>query len=350
MENMEEKIKRLLAGVVHPETDRDIVSSGFVDKIAASEERIAVTLRFAKARDPFAAKIKNQAEELLRARYPQAAVTVYVTEAAPKPVQPARPDTTRDIARVIAVASGKGGVGKSTVTANLAVSLRNRGFRVGILDADIYGPSQPKMFGAEGYVPDAVQEDGADYIVPAETQDIRLMSIGFFIRPTDALLWRGAMATNALKQMIHQTRWGALDFLLVDLPPGTGDIHLSIIGELKIDAAVIVSTPQQVAVADVVRGVEMFRNENVRIPVAGIVENMAWFTPAELPDNRYYIFGRGGARRYAEQCGVDFLGEIPIVQSIMEGSDAGRPGATLDPAAERCYREIADKIVDKVVR
>ena len=350
MENMEEKIKRLLAGVVHPETYRDIVSSGFVDKIAASEERIAVTLRFAKARDPFAAKIKNQAEKLLRARYPQVAVTVYVTEAAPKPVQPARPDTTRDIARVIAVASGKGGVGKSTVTANLAVSLRNRGFRVGILDADIYGPSQPKMFGAEGYVPDAVQEDGADYIVPAETQDIRLMSIGFFIRPTDALLWRGAMATNALKQMIHQTRWGALDFLLVDLPPGTGDIHLSIIGELKIDAAVIVSTPQQVAVADVVRGVEMFRNENVRIPVAGIVENMAWFTPAELPDNRYYIFGRGGARRYAEQCGVDFLGEIPIVQSIMEGSDAGRPGATLDPAVERCYREIADKIVDKVVR
>ena len=350
MENMEEKIKRLLAGVVHPETDRDIVSSGFVDKIAASEERIAVTLRFAKARDPFAAKIKNQAEELLRARYPQAAVTVYVTEAAPKPVQPARPDTTRDIARVIAVASGKGGVGKSTVTANLAVSLRNRGFRVGILDADIYGPSQPKMFGAEGYVPDAVQEDGADYIVPAETQDIRLMSIGFFIRPTDALLWRGAMATNALKQMIHQTRWGALDFLLVDLPPGTGDIHLSIIGELKIDAAVIVSTPQQVAVADVVRGVEMFRNENVAIPVAGIIENMAWFTPEELPDNRYYLFGRGGARRYAEANGVELLGEIPIVQSIMEGSDEGRPAAGIDPRVEEYYREIARKIVEKAVK
>lgn len=347
---MEEKIKRLLASVVHPETERDIVSSGFVDKIAASDERIAVTLRFAKARDPFAAKIKNRAEELLRARYPQAAVTVYVTEGAPRPVQPARPDTTRDIAHVIAVASGKGGVGKSTVTANLAISLRNRGFRVGILDADIYGPSQPKMFGVEGYVPDAVQEEGTDYIVPAEAQEIRLMSIGFFIRPTDALLWRGAMATNALKQMIHQTRWGALDFLLVDLPPGTGDIHLSIIGELKIDAAVIVSTPQQVAVADVVRGVEMFRNENVRIPVAGVIENMAWFTPAELPDNRYYIFGRGGARRYAAQCGVDFLGEIPIVQSIMEGSDTGRPGAATDPEVERRYREIADKIVDKTVR
>ena len=158
------------------------------------------------------------------------------------------------------------------------------------------------------------------------------------------------MAVNALKQMIHQTEWGALDFLLVDLPPGTGDIHLSIIGELKIDAAVIVSTPQQIAVADVVRGVEMFRNENVHIPVAGIVENMAWFTPAELPSNRYYIFGRGGAKRYAAACGVDFLGEIPIVQSIMEGGDEGRPGAAADPLVEKYYREIADKIVDKVVK
>jgi len=346
---MEEKIKRLLAGVVHPETGQDIVSSGFVDRIAATADRIAVTLRFAKARDPFAAKIKKQTEELLRSRFPQAATAVLVAEGASKPVQPARPSTTQGIAHVVAVASGKGGVGKSTVTANLAVALRNRGFRVGILDADIYGPSIPKMFGAESYVPDAVQEEGIDYIVPADVQDIRLMSIGFFIRPTDALLWRGAMATNALKQMIHQTRWGALDFLLVDLPPGTGDIHLSIIGELKIDAAAIVSTPQQVAVADVVRGVEMFRNENVRIPVAGVIENMAWFTPAELPENRYYLFGRGGARRYAAECGVDFLGEIPIVQSIMEGGDAGTPGATIDAAVERYYREIADKIVEKVV-
>ncbi len=346
---MEEKIKRLLAGVVHPETGQDIVSSGFVERIAATEDRIAVTLRFAKARDPFAVKIKKQTEELIRSRFPQAATVVLVAEGAPKPVQPARPSTTQGIAHVIAIASGKGGVGKSTVTANLAIALRNRGFRVGILDADIYGPSIPKMFGAEGYLPDAVQEEGMDYIVPADVQEIRLMSIGFFIRPTDALLWRGAMATNALKQMIHQTRWGALDFLLVDLPPGTGDIHLSIIGELKIDAAAIVSTPQQVAVADVVRGVEMFRNENVRIPVAGIIENMAWFTPAELPENRYYLFGRGGARRYAAECGVDFLGEIPIVQSIMEGGDAGTPGATIDAAVERYYREIADKIVEKVV-
>ena len=202
----------------------------------------------------------------------------------------------------------------------------------------------------QGYLPDAVQEEGADHIVPAEPMDIRLMSIGFFIKPTDALLWRGAMAVSALKQMIHQTKWGTLDFLLADLPPGTGDVHLSIIGELKIDSAVIVSTPQQVALADVVRGVEMFCNENVNIPVAGIIENMAWFTPEELPENRYYLFGKGGARRFAEEKGVDFLGEIPIVQSIMEGSDEGKPAMGIDPRVEKWYRGIAEKIVEKVMK
>ena len=257
---MEEKIKRLLASVVHPETGQDIVSSGFIEHTASAEGKVTVVLRFAKARDPFAVKIKNQAESLLREAFPGAEVLVVIKEggAAPRP-EPKLKTTTGGIARVIAVASGKGGVGKSTVTANLAIALRNMGFRVGVLDADIYGPSQPKMFGVEGYVPEAVAEDGVDHIVPAESMDVKLMSIGFFIKPTDALLWRGAMAVSALKQMIHQTRWGTLDFLLADLPPGTGDVHLSIIGELKIDAAVIVSTPQQVAVADVVRGVEMFR-------------------------------------------------------------------------------------------
>ena len=249
---MEEKIRHLLASLVHPETGQDIVSSGFIEHIASAAGKITVVLRFAKARDPFAVKIKNQAEELLKREFPGETVLVVIKEggAAPRP-EPKLKTTTGGIAKVIAVASGKGGVGKSTVTANLAVALRNMGFRVGILDADIYGPSQPKMFGVEGYLPDAVQEEGVDHIVPAESMDIRLMSIGFFIKPTDALLWRGAMAVSALKQMIHQTKWGTLDFLLADLPPGTGDVHLSIIGELKIDSAVIVSTPQQVAVADV---------------------------------------------------------------------------------------------------
>lgn len=347
---MEEKIKELLRTVVHPETGTDIVTGSVVERIAVQEGHAAVTLQFAKARDPFAVKIKNQVQHLLETSLPDLRATVTIREGAPRKAEPERKTTTGGIARVIAVASGKGGVGKSTVTANLALSLRAMGYRVGILDADIYGPSQPKMFGVEGYVPDAVREEGIDKILPAEVRGLRLMSIGFFVKPTDALLWRGAMAVNALRQMIHQTDWGELDFLLADLPPGTGDIHLSIIGELKIDAAVIVSTPQQIAVADVVRGVEMFRNENVNIPVAGIIENMAWFTPAELPENRYYIFGRGGARAFAERSGVDFLGEIPIVQSIMEGGEEGRPAAGIDSRVEAYYREIAEKVVSKVMK
>lgn len=348
---METQIKQLLGTVVHPETGTDIVTGGMVEHIAATDEKKTVVLRFAKTRDPFAVKIKNQVEALLKEHFPQSEILVVVKEGgqAPRP-EPKEKTTTGTIAHIVAIASGKGGVGKSTVTANLAIALRNMGFRVGILDADIYGPSQPKMFGVEGYVPDAVQEDGTDLIVPAESMDIRLMSIGFFIKPTDALLWRGAMAVNALKQMIHQTKWGPLDFLLLDLPPGTGDIHLSIIGELKIDTAAIVSTPQQVAVADVVRGAEMFRNPNVNIPIAGIIENMAWFTPEELPENRYYIFGKGGARRFAEENGIDLLGEIPIVQSIMEGAEEGRPATAIDPRVEQHYREIAERIVENVMK
>ena len=252
------------------------------------------------------------------------------------------------IGKVVAVASGKGGVGKSTVTSNLAAALAKMGYKVGVLDADIYGPSQAKMFGVEDYLPDAVQVDGRDYIIPAEVGNIKIISIAMFIRPTDALLWRGTMANSALRQLIHQTQWGELDFLLIDLPPGTGDIHLSIISELKISGAVIVSTPQQVAVADVVRGVEMFRNDNVNIPVLGIVENMAWFTPAELPNNKYYIFGQGGAERYAAECGVEFLGHIPIIQSVMEGGDCGIPAASSDLAAGEYYQHIAQKVVEKM--
>lgn len=348
---MEEKIKQVLSTVVHPETGKDIVASGFIEHTAAADGKVTVVLRFAKTRDPFAVKIKNQAEEQLRAAFPGSDVLVVVKEggAAPRP-EPKLNTSTGGIAHVIAVASGKGGVGKSTVTANLAVALNNLGYRVGILDADVYGPSQPKMFGLEGYVPEAEQEEGTDYLLPAEARGIRIMSIGFFIKPSDALLWRGAMATNALRQMIHQTRWGELDFLLIDLPPGTGDVHLSILSELRLNGAVIVSTPQQVAVADVLRGIEMFRHSQVGVPVAGIIENMAWFTPAELPENRYYLFGKGGARALAERCGVDFLGEIPIVQSIMEGGDAGTPGSTIDARVEETYRTIARKIVENVMK
>ena len=347
---MNEQLEQLLRSIIHPETNENIVDSGFVDRADRGEDgSIAITLRFQKARDPFAQKIKRQVEDLMKATFPENQAMVIIREAAPKPRRQENVSTTTDICRIVAVASGKGGVGKSTVTANLAVALRQRGCNVGILDADIYGPSQTKMFGVEGYVPEAERdEDGNEYIIPAQSLGIKLMSIGFFIRPTDALMWRGGMAVNALHQLLHQTRWGKLDYLLVDLPPGTGDIHLSIINEIKLSGAVIVSTPQSVAVADVVRGVEMFRHEQVSVPVLGVVENMAWFTPEELPNNKYYLFGKGGAKRYAEQAGIDLLGQVPIIQSIMEGSEDGRPAAGVDSRVEEYYADIAEKVVDKL--
>ncbi len=345
---MEQKIQTLLAQIIHPETGVDIISGGFVEGVVATPQKIVVTLRFGRVRDPFAIKIKGRIESLLTEHFADFTGTklVMIKEAAPqKLVDPKDKSTTKNIGKIIAVASGKGGVGKSTVTANIATTLRDMGFRVGILDADIYGPSQPRMFGVEGYLPDGEQIDGVDCIIPAEVDDIKIMSIGFFIKSTDALLWRGTMASNALKQLIHQTKWGTLDFLLVDLPPGTGDIHLTILSELKFTSAVIVSTPQGVALADVVRGVEMFRHENVNVPIAGVVENMAWFTPAELPDNKYYLFGRGGAREYAQQVDVPFLGEVPIIQSIMEGGESGTPASVGDEKVKGYYEGVVANII-----
>ena len=344
---MQQKIKKILKGIIHPETRQNIVESGVVESVSQQGEGVVVTLCFAKAKDPFAPRIKSMVEQIVAAEIPalEGKVTVVLKQKEPKAQKPKRESTTATVGKIIAVASGKGGVGKSTVTANLALTLRNMGYRVGVLDADIYGPSQPKMFDREEYLPDAEQVDGVDYIIPAVSLDIELMSIGFFIKPTDALMWRGVMATSALKQLLHQTKWGGLDFLLIDLPPGTGDIHLTLLSEIKLDGAVIVSTPQQVAVADVVRGVEMFRHEQVGVKVLGVVENMAWFTPKELPENKYYIFGRGGAERYAKEVGVPFLGEIPIIQDIMEGSDAGSPAVTTDAMVEKYYREVAERMI-----
>ena len=354
---MDREIRAILASVVHPETEENLVDGGFVESISATEQKITVALRFRKSRDPFAVKIKNRVEELIQDLYPDSTVTVFIKQGENNSAKRKeqiedmqRNSTTSTIGKVVAVASGKGGVGKSTVTSNLAVALANMGYKVGVLDADIYGPSQSKMFGVEDYLPDAVQVDGRDYIVPAEVENIKIISIAMFIRPTDALLWRGTMANSALRQLIHQTQWGELDYLLIDLPPGTGDIHLSIISELTIDGAVIVSTPQQVAVADVVRGVEMFRNPNVNIPVLGVIENMSWFTPAELPNNRYYIFGNGGAARYAEVAGVELLVQIPIIQAIMEGSDNGTPAVNTTAEVDKYYRQAAEKVVEKLMK
>ncbi|MBO6880928.1 Mrp/NBP35 family ATP-binding protein [Winogradskyella sp.] len=256
------------------------------------------------------------------------------------------------IQNIIAVASGKGGVGKSTVTANLAVTLAKMGFKVGILDADIYGPSIPIMFDVANERPLSVNVDGKSKMKPIENYGVKVLSIGFFTRPDQAVIWRGPMASKALNQMIFDAAWGELDFLLLDLPPGTGDIHLSIMQALPITGAVVVSTPQNVALADAKKGVAMFQQESINVPVLGIIENMAYFTPAELPENKYYIFGKEGAKNLAEDLEVPFLGEVPLVQSIREAGDVGRPAAmqTATPteeAFEALTRNVVQQVVDR---
>ncbi|WP_034919725.1 Mrp/NBP35 family ATP-binding protein [Gillisia sp. CAL575] len=254
------------------------------------------------------------------------------------------------IKNIIAVASGKGGVGKSTVTANLAVSLAKMGFKVGLLDADIYGPSMPIMLDVESERPLSINVDGKSKMKPVESYGVKLLSIGFFTKPDQAVVWRGPMAAKALNQMIFDAAWGELDFMLIDLPPGTGDIHLSIMQSLPITGAVIVSTPQNVALADAKKGVAMFQQESINVPVLGIIENMAYFTPDELPDNKYYIFGKEGARNLATDLGVPFLGEIPLVQSIREAGDLGRPAALQTATAlESSFEELTRNVVQETV-
>ena len=254
------------------------------------------------------------------------------------------------IQNVVAVASGKGGVGKSTVTANLAVSLANMGFNVGVLDADIYGPSIPLMFDVANEKPLAKNIDGVSKMVPVENFGVKVLSIGFFTKPDQAVIWRGPMAAKALNQMIFDAAWGELDFLLIDLPPGTGDIHLSIMQSLPITGAVVVSTPQAVALSDAKKGVAMFQQENIQVPVLGIIENMAYFTPEELPDHNYYIFGKAGARYLAADLDVPFLGELPLVQSIREAGDVGRPAAMQEnTAVSAVLKEVTRAVVTQVV-
>lgn len=255
-----------------------------------------------------------------------------------------------DIKNIIAVASGKGGVGKSTTTANLAVTLVKMGFTVGVLDADIYGPSMHIMFDVENEKPTSITIEGKSKMKPIENYGIKILSIGFFTKPDQAVIWRGPMASKALNQMIFDADWGALDFMLIDLPPGTGDIHLSIMQALPITGAVVVSTPQNIALADAKKGVAMFQQESINVPVLGIVENMAYFIPEELPENKYYIFGREGARNLAMDINVPFLGEIPIVQSIREAADYGRPAAMqVDTPLEKAFHGLASAIVQEVV-
>ncbi|MFC4816065.1 P-loop NTPase [Flavobacterium sp. GCM10023249] len=330
---------------------KNMVESGAVQNVITFGDEVVVDLVLSTP----AMHIKKRAEDDIRKLIhdtfsADAKVKVNIKVEVPEKANEIKGKTIPGISNIIAVASGKGGVGKSTVTANLAVTLAKMGFKVGVLDADIYGPSMPIMFDVETEKPISIEVDGKSKMKPIESFEIKLLSIGFFTAPSQAVIWRGPMAAKALNQMIFDAAWGDLDFMLIDLPPGTGDIHLSIMQSLPITGAVVVSTPQAVALADAKKGVSMFMSDSINVPVLGIVENMAYFTPEELPNNKYYIFGKEGAKNLAEDLQVPFLGEVPLVQSIREAGDYGRPAAlqTASPL-EGIFENIARNVVQEVV-
>ena len=342
-----DQILEALQTVKHPETRKNIVESEMVESLEISEGKVSFMLKFQKAKDPFSASMKKTAEAALKKIDPELNVEINIFS--PPVMNFKLADPLAKIKNIIAVASGKGGVGKSTVSVNLAVALAKSGARVGLVDADVYGPSIPKMFGVEDQRPGMKKEGDKDIIIPLEKHGVKIVSIGFFVKPEDALVWRGPMATSALKQLINQSEWGELDYLLIDLPPGTGDIHLTIVQETAVTGAVIVSTPQDVALADVVKGIAMFNGDKINVPVLGLIENMAWFTPEELPENKYYIFGKEGVKKLAVEMNVDLLGQIPLVQAVREDGDSGRPSVLDDknPAVE-AFEQLAKNVVSAI--
>ena len=330
---------------------KNMVESGAVQNVITFGDEVVVDLLLSTPAMHIKKRAEDDIKKLIHEQFsPNAVVKVNIKVEAKENPNEIKGKSIPGISNIIAVASGKGGVGKSTTTANLAVTLAKMGFKVGVLDADIYGPSMPIMFDVENEKPISIEVDGKSKMKPIESYEIKLLSIGFFTSPSQAVIWRGPMASKALNQMIFDADWGQLDFMLIDLPPGTGDIHLSIMQALPITGAVVVSTPQNVALADARKGVAMFQSDAINVPVLGIIENMAYFTPEELPNNKYYIFGKEGAKNLAEDLQVPFLGEVPLVQSIREAGDYGRPAAlqTASPL-EKIYEEIARNVVQEVV-
>ncbi|MBQ9204394.1 MAG: Mrp/NBP35 family ATP-binding protein [Prevotella sp.] len=340
-----------LATVTYAGTKKNLVESKMVvDQPAINHQKVTVVLEFPRDTDPFLKSTVKAAEAAIKYHCGHDVEVEIQTEFKSKP----RPEVGKllpQVRNIIAVSSGKGGVGKSTVAANLAIALARLGYKVGLLDTDIFGPSVPKMFHVEDARPYAVEVDGRQLIEPVEAYGVKLLSIGFFVSPETATLWRGGMATNALKQLIADANWGELDYFILDTPPGTSDIHLTLLQTLAITGAVIVSTPQQVALADARKGIDMYRNEKVNVPILGLIENMAWFTPAELPQNRYYIFGREGCKRLAEEMSIPLLAQIPLVQSICDSGDRGEP-ATLssDTSTGLAFVNLAQAVVTVVNR
>jgi ATP-binding protein involved in chromosome partitioning len=331
----------------YPGSLQDIVALDMVQEIRIAGQKISFSLVFQRSDDQNIDFLIQSAEnEIIKTFGPdieiKGNIAVKFIHDMQRPVLPG-------VDNIVAIASGKGGVGKSTIAVNLAVALANRGFSVGLIDADIFGPSIPKMFGAEDERPASIHKDKHDMIVPVQKFGVKFLSIGFFVAPENALVWRGPMASNALKQLIIDADWGPLDYLLIDLPPGTSDIHLTLVQTVPVTGVVIVTTPQEIALADVIKGVSMFQGKSIDVPVLGIVENMAWFTPAELPDHKYFIFGKEGGKKLADQFGLPLLGQIPLVQRICEGSDEGLPVAlSTETVTGLAFAELSLRVTDQL--
>ncbi len=318
------KIFEKLQTIIHPEYKADIITLGFVEFFNESENHVEIRLKLKRINDPFSHTLKKLIELAIKDIVPSSFQVNVIVEGKEKEVI-SEINALEKVKNIIAIASGKGGVGKSTTSANFAIALSKKGYKVGLLDADIYGPSIPKMFGLEDFQPEMQKIQGKDLMIPADKFGIKLMSIGFFFDPSQALIWRGPMATSAIKNLINDTLWGELDFLLIDLPPGTNDIHLTLVQSLPLNGAVIVTTPQMVALADAIKGINMFTNKNIDVPVIGIIENMSWFEPSDSPDKKYFIFGKNGGKTLSSQFNVPLIGQIPIDEMVCESGDMGRP-------------------------
>ncbi|MCG8697496.1 MAG: Mrp/NBP35 family ATP-binding protein [Bacteroidales bacterium] len=339
-----EQVIEILKSVIHPEKGKDIITLDYVKELQVYDGHINFKLEFERVNDPLKNSLKRACEQLIKDRIsPDINVDIQLITKLNLSNKKEESPTSK-IKNIVAISSGKGGVGKSTLATNLAVAFGKTGAKVGLIDADIYGPSIPKMMGVEDVRPMVEKINDKDMLIPVDAHGIKVLSIGFFVNANDATVWRGPMASNAFQQLINDANWGELDYLFIDLPPGTSDIHLTLVQSVSVNGAVIVSTPQNVAIADVVKGISMFKNPNINVPILGVVENMAWFTPDELPDNKYYIFGKEGCKKVCEELNVPLLGQIPIVQSICEDSDAGQPSVLQKNTVSEAFKTLAENI------
>lgn len=337
-----EQVLEALKKVMEPDLKKDIVTLDLVDNIQIEGNKISFQVKIYNPAMHAKKRMQEALEFALERAFGKEIDADIALVPLPKDKEPEVRAILSNVKHIVAVASGKGGVGKSTVTANLAAGLAKKGYKVGLVDADIYGPSMPTMFDLVGQRPTGIDKDGKTYIVPIESYGVKILSIGFFADPDQAVVWRGPMATKALNQMFKDADWGDLDFMIVDLPPGTGDVHLTLLQNVPLTGVVVVSTPQEVALADARKGINMFRMDSLKVPVLGIVENMAWFTPEELPENKYFIFGRDGAKNLSAQMNVPLLAQIPLIQSVREAGDVGRPAVLQD-------NTISSKVFDDFV-